>query len=413
MSIKVANWSTTPASNTSVDGVAIGENCPFANMNNMGRAIMSAVKYEVASFGTVIAAAATPDIAIEGGAHTVTGTTTITGFQTAPSGLLRVLHFETATPIVAGSALSMTNRTTAKGDVAFMRSLGSGNWKCEVYSQSGGGITAPLSLSSAAAGELLTLTSTEAGAGYGPGILLTRNSATPAVNDDIGRITWRGKDDGGNDVNYAQFAAAITDPTNGSEDANIVFGTMRAGTLNYWVWGSGAQYHAGLTKPTTAGALNARELQVNNSPAAGPVYIIQDQKSSGTNGGGITSGAWRTHTLNTEVLDEIGITTTTNVMALAAGTYKCSFWSTFSATDVSQCRLQDTTNTVTLAIGSNIKAGASNSGISFGHGYFVLSGAANVELQVRVSTTNGTDGGGQATSWGTEVYASVYLEKVA
>ena len=39
--VSLKAWSTTSASNTSVDGVNIAENCPYANMNNMGRSIMA------------------------------------------------------------------------------------------------------------------------------------------------------------------------------------------------------------------------------------------------------------------------------------------------------------------------------------------------------------------------------------
>lgn len=143
--MSVKDWSTTAASNTSVDGVSIAENAPFANMNDSQRAIMANVKLEVASFGTVVTAASAPDIAIDGQVHTVNGTTSIAGFATAPAGLLRILHFETATPLVNGSSLALPGSnsfTTAKGDVGAFRSLGSGNWKCEYFSRNVASATA-------------------------------------------------------------------------------------------------------------------------------------------------------------------------------------------------------------------------------------------------------------------------------
>lgn len=134
---RVSDWSITPASNTSVDGVAIGESVPFANMNNMGRAIMAAVKLEVASIGSNVSASGTPDIGSVGGALTMLGVTTVTGFATAPAGLVRTIHFETATPVVPGANLSaqFTSVTTIKGDVMTVRSLGSGAWKVEYFSR--------------------------------------------------------------------------------------------------------------------------------------------------------------------------------------------------------------------------------------------------------------------------------------
>lgn len=44
MPVDPYSWSTTPASNTSVDGVNIGENCNPGNLNNADRAIMAGVK---------------------------------------------------------------------------------------------------------------------------------------------------------------------------------------------------------------------------------------------------------------------------------------------------------------------------------------------------------------------------------
>ena len=42
--VNPANWSETPASNTTVDGVNIGENCPAGNLNGGLRAVMAGVK---------------------------------------------------------------------------------------------------------------------------------------------------------------------------------------------------------------------------------------------------------------------------------------------------------------------------------------------------------------------------------
>lgn len=416
----VPEWDATAANNTDVGGISIAENMQRANVNNAMREIMAQVKEAVASQGSDIASASTTDIGAATGQYVkVTGTTTITALGTVAAGTMRWVEFTGALTLTHnGTSLKLptsANITTAAGDTACFVSLGSGNWKCLHYVRLDGtalSYGSSLSITSSSAGPLATLTSTDAGAGSGPTLMLDRNSSSPTANDFLGTVTFFGRDSAANTQNYGLLAAQIVDATDGSEDSRLYLRSLAAGATVDWYVQSGSLCYSTLT-PGTIGGVNATELKVNNFAAAGPVYLIQDQKSSGTNGGGITSGAWRTHTLNTEVVDELTVTTTANVMALAAGTYKCSFWATFYATDVSQCRLQDTTNTVTLAIGNNIRAGASNSGISAGHGYFVLSGAANVELQVRVSTTNGTNGGGQATSWGTEVYASVYLEKVA
>lgn len=131
----IKDWAITEGGNNTTLGITLTEGAtPYANLNDACRQIMADVRLEVASFGTSVAAASSPDIAIDGQAHTVTGVTPISSFSTAAAGLLRVLYFETATPVANSSRLELpgaTNWTTAKGDVAGFRSFGSGNWKLE------------------------------------------------------------------------------------------------------------------------------------------------------------------------------------------------------------------------------------------------------------------------------------------
>jgi hypothetical protein len=44
MTVNVTDWSTTPASNTTVGGISIAENCTPANLNDAARAIMAGVR---------------------------------------------------------------------------------------------------------------------------------------------------------------------------------------------------------------------------------------------------------------------------------------------------------------------------------------------------------------------------------
>ncbi len=72
----------------------------------------------------------------------ITGTTTITAFDSVSAGVLRFIRFagvltlthNATTLILPGAA----NITTAAGDTALFTSLGSGNWVCVSYSPSGG-----------------------------------------------------------------------------------------------------------------------------------------------------------------------------------------------------------------------------------------------------------------------------------
>lgn len=74
-----------------------------------------------------------------------------------------------------------------------------------------------------------TYTSTDAGAAGGPTLLLDRNSASPAVSDNIGIIVFRGRDAGGAATNYASIFGQIGDPVDLSEDGSLLFQTLVAG----------------------------------------------------------------------------------------------------------------------------------------------------------------------------------------
>ena len=77
---------------------------------------------------------------------------------------------------------------------------------------SGGAITA---------GETFTLTSTDAGATAKPTLTMLRDSASPADNDLIGNIEFKGNDDAGNQETYVELKGKITDVTDGTEDSTL------------------------------------------------------------------------------------------------------------------------------------------------------------------------------------------------
>ena len=97
----------------------------------------------IPSNGANIASATTTDIGAATGQYVqVTGTTTITGLGTCQAGIERVVKFTGALTLTynATSLILPTsaNITTAAGDVARFRSLGSGNWQCVGYQRADG-----------------------------------------------------------------------------------------------------------------------------------------------------------------------------------------------------------------------------------------------------------------------------------
>lgn len=85
--------------------------------------------------------------------------------------------------------------------------------------------------SSSLANEQLIIENTEAGAVEGPNIVLFRNSASPADNDVLGSVVYRGENSAGGPEDYAEIRASIVDQTNSEEDGKLEFQTISGGTV--------------------------------------------------------------------------------------------------------------------------------------------------------------------------------------
>ena len=130
---RLKSWSTTLSSNSPSDSDTIG-----AGLADNLQQIQATVKQDLASAGSNIASATTTDLDTADGYHVhITGTTTITAFGTVAAGIPMVLEFDGALTLTHNATSlklpGAANITTAAGDVAWMISLGSGNWKCLAY----------------------------------------------------------------------------------------------------------------------------------------------------------------------------------------------------------------------------------------------------------------------------------------
>ncbi len=76
----------------------------------------------------------------------------------------------------------------------------------------------------------LTIVSTDTGANPFPNLVLFRNSASPADNDDLGKIFFRGKNDADQDVDYHSILSEISDASDGTEDARLYFKGISGGS---------------------------------------------------------------------------------------------------------------------------------------------------------------------------------------
>lgn len=138
--------------------------------------------------------------------------------------------------------------------------------------------TAAQAITVTAAGDALTLTSTDATNATGPSLNLVRSSATPAASDNLGAIVWTGKDSGGNNVIYGRMICTISDETDASEDGNFFIQTIQAGTL---VSIMTARLGLQIGAPTT-GDMGAGTLNVDNAIYKDGLQVVGARKTGWT-----------------------------------------------------------------------------------------------------------------------------------
>lgn len=233
--------------------------------------------------------------------------------------------------------------------------------------------------------------------------VLSRDTVLESTNADA-KVNWGS----GTKNVFVLLSAQHTAETNAnntftgnnafSGDNDFSGGTMTLDSATIALFATAAQ-----------GAKADTALQNYNSP----FLHLQDQKTSGTAGGTFTSGAWQTRTLNTEVIDTIGSTLSSNQFTLPAGTYYLEAVCPTLNTNSSQARLQNVSDSVTTLLGQNSVTGTTAGGVAIVNGQFTIATTKTFEIQHRCSTTRATDGFGYASGWGVEVYAEVRVWKVA
>lgn len=162
----------------------------------------------------------------------------------------------------------------------------------------------------------------------------------------------------------------------------------------------------------------ALEFYTPSSGSGVDVIHLQEQQSSGTNGGNFTSGAWRTRVLNTEVADVGGhCSLSSNQFTLDAGTYVIKATAPAFLVNQHQLKLYNISDSADVLLGVNEYAYGNatygNAVAAHLDGVFTIASSKTFELQHRCATTRNTDGFGIPTSWGTEVYADVLLLKIS
>jgi len=95
-----------------------------------------------------------------------------------------------------------------------------------------GTATAQLHTFKSTTGDDVIIENSNAGALEGPNVVFYRNSASPADDDVLGTLEFRGEDDAGNAQSYAEITASIADASSGSEDGRLDLVVTKAGTAS-------------------------------------------------------------------------------------------------------------------------------------------------------------------------------------
>jgi hypothetical protein len=140
------------------------------------------------------------------------------------------------------------------------------------------------------------------------------------------------------------------------------------------------------------------------------ILVIHDEAQN-TDGGGFTcGGGFVTRTLDNEVVDTGSHSSlASNAITLGAGTYRISARAAAFDVDEHTLRWQDTDAPSTIVEGDSADSPAGVQTWAHLNGRFTIASSTVFELQHECTTTQATDGFGQATNLGVETYAVVEL----
>jgi hypothetical protein len=142
--------------------------------------------------------------------------------------------------------------------------------------------------------------------------------------------------------------------------------------------------------------------------------LLAEIQTAGTQGGTFTSGAWRTRTLNTEVMDTAGdCSLSANQFTLAAGTYELLASAPGAAVNSHATRLQDVTSGLTIANGSTEFAGSGVQSNSLISTRFTVAAGKALEIQHQCQTTVATLGFGIGIAFAPSQFTTVTIHRVA
>lgn len=362
----------------------------------------------------------------------VTGAATITSFGIVAN-TYKILRFAAGITLTNNANIILLNANilTEANDVAFFSSDATGVWRCYFYTRASGVPIGQPDASTIVKGIAELATQGEVDAGVDglrivtPATLSIRLGAlsTSIINTILGGV-------GPTLDTLSEIAAAIgfLAPKAGPTFTGVATFDQISATGN-------ANLAGGTTLP--AGDISMVDLAATASPFERQHYHIREEQTSGTDSAALTSGSWNTRVLNTEKVDDLSITPSSNQLSLVAGTYRVKAEAMVSCQGTMdrnsnkfithKLRMRNITDGATLLTGLAQRFLLEDDGggnnefaditlLATMDGTFTLAGTKTVELQSWVvnSLSGPTTKGGRAvTSGEVEVYVDLKLNKVA
>jgi hypothetical protein len=219
---KVSEFDAVASNNTDINSVNVAEGCPPSGINNAIREMASLLKKQ--EVGTD--AMTSPDI--DGG--TIDGAT-IGGSSGVTIG---VSDGTVSAPSIKFT--SDTNTGIYRGGTDILKFVTAGTDAITIDASQNvtlaGSMTGTtVTLSTSDNNPQLTITSTDADANAGPEAVFDRNSSSPADADRIGKLTFKGRNDANQVVEYGNIQSRIIDASDGTEDGRIIIQNIIAGDV--------------------------------------------------------------------------------------------------------------------------------------------------------------------------------------
>ena len=158
---------------------------------------------------------------IAGGTDIVTTGDLASGTIASGFGTISTGNTITTTAAITGGSLIADNITIDANTISSTNTNGDIN-----ITPNGEG---KVNITSTSTTNTLQLTSALSSLVSAPDMVFDRNSSSPADNDYLGRIDFKGRNSASENVNYARLASQIGDATNGTEDGKFAIWNMKSG----------------------------------------------------------------------------------------------------------------------------------------------------------------------------------------